>query len=119
MIYKSFVEKGDTVKIDYVGRLEDGKVIDTSLRDVAKEVNIYNSNRGYSPLEFTVGSGKLIRGVEEAVVGMEEGEVKEVKVPPEKAYGKDTHHPLAGKTLIFKIKVQEIFKSYEDVRVPV
>jgi len=113
------VERGDTVRIHYVGKFEDGSIFDTSLRDVAKEAGIYDSRREYSPLEFVVGSGKVIKGIDEAVVGMKEGEIREVTVPPEKAYGKQGEHPMAGKTLIFKIKVVEIYKRYDDVRVPV
>lgn len=113
------MERGDTVRIDYVGRLEDGKVIDTSLRDVAKESNIYNTTRDYSPLEFTVGSGEVIEGVEEAVLGMKVGEVREVTIPPEKAYGNNPDHPLGGRALVFKIKVQDIYKGYSNFRVPV
>lgn len=112
------VERGDTVKIHYIGMLENGKVFDTSLRDVAKEAGIYNPRRKYEPLEFVVGAGGVIKGLEEAVIGMKKGEVKEVKIPPEKAYG-NSGHELAGKTLIFKIKVVDIFKVYEDVRVVV
>ncbi len=71
------VKKGDLVKVEYVGTLDDGTVFDSS--------------KGREPLEFEVGSGKVIKGFEEAVVGMEKGEEKEVKIPPEKAYG--DHNP--------------------------
>jgi len=67
------IKKGDLVKVEYVGTLDDGKVFDSS--------------KGKEPLEFEVGSGKVIKGFEEAVIGMEKGEEKEVKIPPEKAYG--------------------------------
>lgn len=70
------VKKGDKVKVEYEGCLEDGTVFDSSEKHDA-------------PLEFTVGSGQLIQGFDEAVVGMKEGEEKEVNVPPEKGYG---HH---------------------------
>jgi len=67
-------KKGDKVKVEYEGCLEDGTVFDSSEKHDA-------------PLEFTVGSGQLIQGFDEAVIGMKEGEEKEVNVPPEKAYG--------------------------------
>jgi peptidylprolyl isomerase len=66
-------EKGDRVLIHYTGKLEDGEVFDTS--------------RDKEPLEFEAGGDDVIPGVSEAVVGMDDGQTKEVTVPPEKAYG--------------------------------
>jgi FKBP-type peptidyl-prolyl cis-trans isomerase 2 len=141
----SIVKKGDKIKVEYTGLLEDGTVFDSS------------SLKG-CPLEFEVGAGQLLKKFEEAVIGMNIGEEKEVVVSPEDAYGQhkteflkeiskdyfpddqeigpgmffmmvmqdgrqmpvkifsisgdivtiDLNHPLAGKTLIFKIKILEI-----------
>lgn len=66
-------KSGDTVKIHYTGRLADGTVFDTS------------SNK--DPLQFTVGSGQVIPGFDEAVTGMTVGETKTAEIPCEKAYG--------------------------------
>ena len=64
---------GDTVKVHYTGKLEDGTVFDTSIeRD---------------PLQFTIGEGRVIPGFEQAVAGMNPGESKTTKVPADKAYG--------------------------------
>ncbi len=139
------VKKGDTIKVEYTGRLKDGTVFDTS-------------DNHDEPLEFTVGDQKLIKGFDNAVVGMQEGEEKEVTIPPEEGYGNhnpelvrdlprdifpedqevepgmvfmmalqdgrkipvriaevsdgqvkvDLNSPLAGKTLVFTIKIVEI-----------
>ncbi len=139
------VKKGDKIKVEYEGVLEDGTVFDSS------------SIKG-CPLEFEVGSGQLLKKFEEAVIGMNIGEEKEITLSPKDAYGEhkteflkeiskdyfpadqeieagmffmmvmqdgrqtpvkiysisedvvtiDLNHPLAGKTLIFKIKVLEI-----------
>jgi FKBP-type peptidyl-prolyl cis-trans isomerase 2 len=70
----SKAQKGDKIKVHYTGKFEDGKVFDSS-RD-----------RG-QPLEFTLGQGRLIRGFEDAVMGMEIGQTKTVNIPPEEAYG--------------------------------
>jgi len=134
------IKKGDKVKVEYTGTLEDGTVFDSTQK------------RG-QPLEFEVGAGKLIKGFDDAVIGMSVGEEKQVKIPPADAYGEsrpelikefpkdklppevkagsvlliqlpngiklpvrvvsvddktanlDLNHPLAGKTLNFKIKV--------------
>ncbi len=66
-------QEGNTVKIHYKGTLDDGSVFDTS--------------EGREPLEFTVGSGQVIAGFDEAVTGMSVGEKKNVKIPVDKAYG--------------------------------
>jgi FKBP-type peptidyl-prolyl cis-trans isomerase 2 len=72
------VKKGDKIKVEYVGKLEDGTVFDSSEKHDA-------------PLEFTVGDGQIIKGFEEAVLGMKVGEEKEIKLPPEEGYG--PHNP--------------------------
>ncbi len=81
------VENGDTVKLSYTGKFEDGTVFDTSSEEVAKEHGIFNPEREYGPLVFIMGAGQIIRGLERAVLGMEVGEAKRVEIPPEEAYG--------------------------------
>jgi len=66
-------KNGDTVNINYTGTLNDGTVFDSS--------------EGRDPLSFTLGSGQVIPGFEEAVMGMEVGESKNVQIPADKAYG--------------------------------
>ena len=81
------VKEGDQVLVDYTGRLENGTVFDTSVRDVAIETGVYNPNRDYQPIEFTVGAGQMIKGFDSGVVGMTVGEEKTLTLPPEDAYG--------------------------------
>jgi len=64
---------GDTVKVHYTGKLEDGTVFDTSTDS--------------DPLQFTIGEGQIIPGFEQAVVRMNPGESKTIKVPVDEAYG--------------------------------
>ncbi len=64
---------GDTVKVHYTGKLEDGTVFDSS---VERE-----------PLEFKIGEGRIIPGFEKAVIGMSPGERKSQTVPCDAAYG--------------------------------
>jgi FKBP-type peptidyl-prolyl cis-trans isomerase 2 len=54
-----------------------------------------------------LGTGKVIQGFDEALMGMKMNEEKEV-VPLEKAYGKSGNHPMAGMTLQFKLRVTNI-----------
>jgi len=67
------VATGDTVSVHYTGTLQDGAVFDSSI--------------GKTPLTFTVGSGQVITGFDNAVIGMKVGEKKTVTLPPEEAYG--------------------------------
>jgi len=83
----NIAEKDDIVTLDYTGRLLNGTVFDTSIREVADKNGIYNPLRTYEPITFTLGYGGLIKGFEEAVQGMRIGEQKEFTLPPEKAYG--------------------------------
>jgi peptidylprolyl isomerase len=67
------VKTGDTVRIHYTGTLTDGTVFDSS--------------KGRDPLEFVVGSGQIIGGLDKALPGMQVGEKKSVPVPCLEAYG--------------------------------
>jgi peptidylprolyl isomerase len=69
----STVKEGDTVKVHYTGKLNDGSVFDSS--------------QDREPLEFTLGEGQLIPGFENAVTGMEEGDSTTVDIPIDEAYG--------------------------------
>ncbi|MFC7166769.1 FKBP-type peptidyl-prolyl cis-trans isomerase [Halospeciosus flavus] len=79
----------DTVSLEYVGRLPEGEVFDTSREDVAEEEGLAEAQpeREYEPLEVTVGAGEVIEGLDEALVGMEVGSEDSIEIPPEKAYG--------------------------------
>lgn len=64
---------GDTVRVHYTGSLTDGTKFDSS--------------EGREPLEFTLGSGQIIPGLDNAIPGMSAGDSKTVTVAPEDAYG--------------------------------
>ncbi|MFA6413392.1 MAG: peptidylprolyl isomerase [Syntrophales bacterium] len=140
----SQVKRGSWVKISYTGKLKDGRVFETNI--------------GSDPLEFKVGKGKVIKGFENAVMGMKAGETKTVTIKPADGYGAkdqdliwivnadelpadailaletevafartdgsevdgcitkiagdlitiDGNHPLAGRNLIFEIKMLDV-----------
>jgi FKBP-type peptidyl-prolyl cis-trans isomerase 2 len=66
-------KSGDTVKVHYTGKFEDG--------------NIFDSSTGGDPLQITLGAGEVIPGFEEAVTGMKVGDTINAYLPVEKAYG--------------------------------
>jgi peptidylprolyl isomerase len=67
------VKAGDTVRVHYHGRLTDGTTFDSS--------------EGREPLEFQVGSGMVIKGFDDGVMGMSVGQKKTIEIPVEEAYG--------------------------------
>lgn len=83
------ISDGDEVTIEYVGRLEDGSLFDTSDRGLAEETGLASEHpdRAYEPLTVNVGEGTVIEGLEEALRGLEDGDSTAVRIPPEKAYG--------------------------------
>jgi len=68
------VKVGDTVSVHYVGTLRDGQVFDAS------------KPRG-SPFDFVVGQGRVIKGWDLGIVGMQAGGVRRLIIPPDDAYG--------------------------------
>jgi FKBP-type peptidyl-prolyl cis-trans isomerase 2 len=103
-------QKGDSVSVHYVGRFPGGKVFDTSMRSEAEKAGLFNPARDYKPLQVVLGARQVISGFEEALTGMKVNETKEVTLPPEKGYGRSGNHPMAGKTLQFKLLVTRIRK---------
>jgi len=69
------VENGNTVTVNYTGKLEDGSIFDSSL------------NEGREPLTAVLGEGSLIKGFEDGLINMSEGESKTVEIEPSEAYG--------------------------------
>lgn len=65
-------KKGDTVRVFYIGRLKDETIFDSS---------------GQIPIEFTIGEGMVIPGFENAIIGMDIGQHKQVKLSSDQAYG--------------------------------
>ena len=99
---------GKTCRTHYRGTFNDGTQFDSSY------------DRG-EPLEFVCGAGQMIKGFDAAVADMEVGEVKEIHLMPEEAYGMpnpeaiiktmitfDANHEMAGKELNFKIELVEV-----------
>jgi len=67
------IKKGDTILVHYAGKVENGEMFDSSA--------------GHDPLKFTVGSGNIITGFDNAVLGMKKGDKKTVTITPDEGYG--------------------------------
>ncbi|RYY96725.1 MAG: peptidylprolyl isomerase [Chitinophagaceae bacterium] len=74
------VQNGDKIRVHYHGKLRSGETFDSS--------------EGREPLEFTVGSGQVIRGFDEGVKGMQPGEKRTVEIPVGDAYGEKSEEML-------------------------
>jgi FKBP-type peptidyl-prolyl cis-trans isomerase len=86
-------KEGDKVKVHYTGWLTTGKKFDSSI--------------GSQPYEFTLGRAEVIKGWDEGVAGMKTGGKRQLRIPPELAYGEDGHPPQVppNATLIFDVRL--------------
>ena len=78
---------GDKVKVNYTGRLLDGKVFDTSLADVAEQHGMHSPGRAYEAIEFQVGVGQVIKGWDEGIMYLRQGTKARLFIPSTLAYG--------------------------------
>ncbi|UCF49818.1 MAG: FKBP-type peptidyl-prolyl cis-trans isomerase [Thermoplasmatales archaeon] len=92
---------GDSVDVIYIGKFLNGTVFDSTIEEVAREWGFYNESIPYEPIKIFVDpsyefyppegyenySNSFIPGVLEGLIGMEEGDTKEVTIPPDKGYG--------------------------------
>ncbi|KUJ98653.1 MAG: Peptidyl-prolyl cis-trans isomerase [Thermococcales archaeon 44_46] len=83
------VAKKDVIRLHYTGKIkETGEIFDTTYEDVAKEAGIYSEKGIYGPVPIAVGAGHVIKGLDEALEGLEVGKKHTIELPPEKAFGK-------------------------------
>jgi FKBP-type peptidyl-prolyl cis-trans isomerase 2 len=112
-----YVRSGDTVKVNYIGQLEDDRVFDTSLWEVASNDALYpksltftlRNESQYTPLGFQVGTGQMIQGFDQGVIGMYVNQTKVLEIPPEEGYG-----PLNTSKLVEVpyIEMMDVFEVY-------
>jgi len=92
-------KNGDKLSVQYVGVLYDNnKEFDSSW------------SRGEEPLEVTLGSGQVISGWEQGLLGMKVGGRRKLTIPPDQAYGAQGQPPTipGNATLVFEIDLKKI-----------
>ena len=97
---------GNIVKVNYVGKLLDGTIFDTSDEAVAKAANIFQEGRKYEPLEFPVGQGQVIPGWDEGILLMSTGSKGKLLIPSAIAYGAQGGGPIPPYSpLVFEVEL--------------
>lgn len=92
------VKKGDLLTVDYVGTLLDGTEFDSSKKE------------GRVPFKFVIGTGKVIKGWDQGLMGMREGGTRRLTIPSELAYGDRQVGDLIPpkSTLLFEVELKKI-----------
>ena len=117
-VYYEILEKGSgekptngsTIRVDYAGRLLSGELFDTSIEEVARETNTYNEQRAYEPFEFVLGQGDVIKGWDEGLLALNEGDKARLYIPSTLAYGPRQRSAVIGPNsiLVFDVELVEI-----------
>ncbi len=96
-------KSGDTVSMNYTGRLQDGTVFDSNVDPKFNHVE---------PFVFNLGAGQVIAGWDKGIVGMKVGEKKTLTIPPADAYGASGIPGVipGNSTLIFEVELVSIIK---------
>ena len=86
---------GDTVSVNYTGKLQDGTVFDTSV--------------GRAPISFALGAGQVISGWDMGILGMKVGGKRVLIIPASMGYGAQGNGPIpGGATLVFEVELVKI-----------
>lgn len=81
------LKNGDFIKINYTGKLKDGKIFDTTIESISKENNTYNENGIYGGDIIIIGAQNTIKGLDESFIGKNVGDEIEIELNPEEAFG--------------------------------
>lgn len=82
------IKEGDFVEIEFTGKVEEtGEIFDTTSQDIAEEEGIFVEQKKYGPITIIVGANHLLPAIEEAIIGLDTGDSKNLTLEPEKAFG--------------------------------
>ncbi len=86
---------GDMVSVNYTGKLANGTVFDTSV--------------GKTPIQFVLGTGRVIAGWDQGLLGMKVGGKRTLIIPPNLGYGPNDYGPIPGNsTLTFEVELVNV-----------
>jgi peptidylprolyl isomerase len=120
------IQEGDSVTISFIGRLDDGTIFDTTNEALAEAEGLdeENPDRDFQPLKLTIGNGRVIEGLEAELKGMEAGDQKTLRIPPDKAYGAYKEDRVVGydrdefEEMIGDLELREGFKVETEDGLP-
>ncbi len=103
-------ETGDTVRVAYAGYLLSGELFDTSYEELAREKNLYQEGRPYQPYEFILGQGSVIKGWDEGITELKEGDKARFYIPSTLAYGPQQRSEVIvpNSILVFDLELVEV-----------
>ena len=82
------IDNGDFVRVNFTGKIKETEdVFDTTYDEVAQEAGIFEENKTYKAIPIVVGGNHLLPAIEEAIIGLEEGDKKTIEVDSENAFG--------------------------------
>jgi FKBP-type peptidyl-prolyl cis-trans isomerase FkpA len=99
-------EAGMQVKVNYTGKLLNGRVFDTSNEEDAKALGLYNPQRPYGPIDFQVGMGNVIKGWDEGITLLNAGSKATLYIPSTLAYGPSRRSEVIGENEILVFDVE-------------
>jgi len=100
--YENAVNKGDFIKLEMTGRVEEtGDIFETTSEELARENGIFSEERVYGPRLAIVGEGFVLRGLDSRLPGTPFDEEKEIQVPPEEAFGE--RNPANVQTIPYRV----------------
>jgi FKBP-type peptidyl-prolyl cis-trans isomerase FkpA len=100
---------GDTVAVNYTGKLLNGQVFDSSVAADAAKAGLQQPGRTYEPIKFALGEGKVIKGWDEGLLLLREGEKATFIIPSSLAYGEQASGPIPPfSTLIFNVELVSV-----------
>ena len=109
---RNSMSRGDTVTVNYTGKMLNKKIFDTSIEQVAKDNDIFTSKRKYEPLRFVNGYGEFLDGFEFAISLMHPGEKATVIFPSILGYGTRSNGAIpANSPLIFELDLVQVKKG--------
>jgi len=108
---------GDTVMVNYTGRLLNGKIFDTNDENLAKANKLYDPQRkmggGYAPIKFPLGNNQVIKGWEDGLLLLSKGSKAKFLIPSELGYGERGMGAAIGpfSSLVFDVELVDIIKG--------